>query len=107
MLRITGLPTGAPVGNIHQCMLQRIERRSRAAVWRATSAIWKISAITAGELVMRPRPQEFADVVEQSVALAPIKVAGRDFNRRRADRSKGGNGSSTVVLTVDQAPDQR
>src|SRR5258708_7622614 len=35
MLRITGLPTGAPVGNIHQCMLQRIEQRSSAAVWRA------------------------------------------------------------------------
>ena len=27
-----------------------------------------------------------------------IKVAGREFNRRCAGRSKGGNGSSTVVL---------
>ena len=90
--------TGAPVGNIHQCMLRRIEQRSPAAVRRATSAIWKVSAITAGELVMRPRPQEFADVVKQSVVLTPIKVAGREFNRRCAGRSKGGNGSSTVVL---------
>jgi hypothetical protein len=90
--------TGAPVGNIHQCMLQRIEQRSPAAVRRAMSAIWKVSAITAGELVMRPRPQEFADVVKQSVVLTSIKVAGREFNRRCAGRSKGGNGSSTVVL---------
>jgi len=49
---------------------QRIEKqRNLAAVRRATSAIWKASAIMASELVMRPRPLEFADVVEQSVAL--------------------------------------
>jgi hypothetical protein len=48
--------------------------------------MWSVSAITASELVMT-RPLEFADIVGQSVALAPIQVAGRDFNRRRADRS--------------------
>ena len=52
--------------------------------------MWKVSGIIGG-----------------AVALAPIKVAGREFNRRRSDRSKGGNGSSAVALIIDQAPDQR
>jgi len=77
---IAGLRSNGPSSIVGQ----RIEKqRNLAAVRRATSAIWKASAIMASELVMRPRPLEFADVVEQSVALAPIKVGRRRQDARQ------------------------
>jgi hypothetical protein len=65
--------------------------------------MWKASAIVAGELVIRRRPLEFADVVVSRWRRSKLPVATLIVGAPIARR--GGNRSDIVAFTIDRASD--